>query len=447
MVAVIRAATKRWLFSRPSSLGYLISGFIIYILRQHGGQPGEGDAVVQFPRGAFMISWALTIVFIEMSRLCSALWRWIIEREMQRRTVEERRSIENILVVGGAGYIGSALLKPLLDKGYKVRLLDLFLYGSDPISEVMHHPELEIIKADFRQIDRVVEAMQGIDIVVHLGAIVGDPSCDLDDKLTIEVNVTATRMVAEVAKNHHVDRFIFASTCSVYGFGEELLDERSKLQPVSLYARSKLAAEQMLLQAVSPGFSPVILRFGTIYGFSGRIRFDLVVNLLTAKAIKEGKIMIYGGDQWRPFVHVEDAAQGILKVIEAPLDIVRKQIFNIGSNEQNYRVGEIGELVKSVIPSTEIRNVENGEDNFDPRNYRVNFDKIRNIIGFSPEWTVKEGIKQVAKAIRSGQIKDYGNSLYNNERFLMDEGASILQTQSQEWMESYLNEVIKEEET
>ena len=369
----------------------------------------------------------------------------MIEREMQRRTVNARSSIENILIIGGAGYIGSALLKPLLDKGYKVRLLDLFLYGFDPITEVMRHANLEIVKADFRQIDRVVEAMQGIDIVVHLGAIVGDPSCDLDDKLTIEVNVTATRMIAEVAKNHHVERFIFASTCSVYGLGEELLDERSKLQPVSLYARSKLAAEQMLRQIVSPGFSPVILRFGTIYGFSGRIRFDLVVNLLTAKAINDGKISIYGGEQWRPFVHVEDAALGILKVIEAPLEIVRNQILNIGSNEQNYRIREIGALVKSVIPAIEIRNVENNEENVDPRNYRVNFDKIKNLTGFHPKWTVKEGIKQVAQAIRSGQIKDFGNNLYNNERFLMDEGASILRMQSQEWMESFLNGAIEED--
>ncbi len=225
---------------------------------------------------------------------------------------------KHVLVIGGGGYIGSALLPKLLDSGYHVRLLDLLLFGTEPIADVLDHPNLEIVQADFRQVDEVVAAVRGMDTLIHLGAIVGDPACALDEELTIEVNLMATRMIAEVAKGSGVKRFIFASTCSVYGASDEILDERSALNPVSLYARSKIASEKVLRKMADDRFAPVILRFGTIYGLSGRTRFDLVVNLLAAKALIDKQITVFDGDQWRPFVHVDDAAQAVFKVLEAP---------------------------------------------------------------------------------------------------------------------------------
>ena len=262
---------------------------------------------------------------LEGARVWSRLWAFVVRSEAKPAVLPGDRKIESVLVIGGAGYIGSALLRRLLDRGYRVRLLDLFVYGEEPIQDLMEHPRLEVLHADFRHIDRVAEAMRDMDAVIHLGAIVGDPACALDEDLTIDVNLMATRMIAEIAKGYGVNRFIFASTCSVYGASDELLDEYSTLNPLSLYARSKIASERVLMGMADDRFNPVILRFGTIYGFSGRTRFDLVVNLLTAKAIVEGQITVMGGDQWRPFVHVEDAALAVFKVLEAPLDSVERR--------------------------------------------------------------------------------------------------------------------------
>ena len=184
-----------------------------------------------------------------------------------------------MLVIGGGGYIGSALLPKLLDSGYHVRLLDLLIFGDEPIQKILNHPRLEVRRGDFRHVEQVADALQGVDSVVHLGAIVGDPACNLDEELTIEVNLTATRMIAELAKASGVERLVFASTCSVYGATEEMLDERSIVKPISLYGHTKLASERVLLAMANDRFQPTILRFSTIYGLSGRTRFDLVVNL------------------------------------------------------------------------------------------------------------------------------------------------------------------------
>lgn len=331
--------------------------------------------------------------------------------------------MNHILVIGGGGYIGSALLSKLLHAGYRVRLLDMLLYSTEPIADVLHHPHLELREADFRQIDKVVEAMQGIDAVIHLGAIVGDPACALDENLTIEVNLMATRMIAEVAKGCGVERLIFASTCSVYGASDALLDEHSALNPVSLYARSKIASEQVLLKMAGADFAPVILRFGTIYGLSGRTRFDLVINLLAAKAVVEGEITVFGGSQWRPFVHVDDAALGVLKALEAPLATVQNQIFNVGSDAQNYTIQQIGEIIQRCVPTAKLLNM--GADT-DQRNYRVDFRKIRNALQFEPQWTVEQGVKQVLTEIHSGHIVNYREAKYSNVKFLSEGGASRL---------------------
>jgi nucleoside-diphosphate-sugar epimerase len=244
-------------------------------------------------------------------------------------------------------------------------------------------------------------------------------------------------MIAEVAKGSGVERFIFASTCSVYGASEQVLDERSELNPVSLYARSKISSEKVLLKMADDRFSPVILRFGTIYGLSGRTRFDLVVNLLSAKAVVDKQITIFGGDQWRPFLHVDDAALALLQVLEAPLKMVRNQIFNVGSNEQNYTIKEIGEVVHKLVPEAKL--VQNTAD-LDRRNYWVNFTKIQKTLNFTPRWTVEAGVEQVIQAIVSGKVIDYKDARYSNVKFLTEEGIFRLAKQEGGWAYQLMNE-------
>ena len=436
-----RSRYKVLIILQAVSVGYLVSAFILYVLMGRGVQQVLNADGWEFPRSAFLISWILSCGLIAGSRLWSTIWRRIVYTEAQNQEQAARPKVQNVLVIGGAGYIGSALLKRLLDKGYNIRLLDMLLFGAEPIADMVDHPCLEVIQADFRQIDQVVEAMQDMDAVIHLGAIVGDPACALDEKLTIEINMSATRMIAEIARSNNVERFIFASTCSVYGVGEEILDEHSVLNPVSLYARSKLAAEQMLLRMETAEFSPVILRFGTIYGLSGRIRFDLVVNLLTAKAIFEGQITVFGGKQWRPFVHVDDAARAVLLALEGPLAAVRSEIFNVGSNEQNYQIDDIGKIVHQLVPEATIISKEQDTD---ARDYRVNFTKIHNVLHFVPKWTVEEGVRQVIQVMQDGTVKNYMDSMYSNVKFLTDEGASRLVEYSQDWMGTYLKGAVKE---
>jgi nucleoside-diphosphate-sugar epimerase len=301
-----------------------------------------------------------------------------------------------------------------------------------------------VIKADFRHVDQIVQAMKGVDDVIHLGAIVGDPACALDQELTVEVNLMATRMIAEVAKGSGIRRFCFASTCSVYGANDHMLDEWSELNPISLYAQSKLASEKVLIQMADEFFSPVILRFGTVYGLSGRTRFDLVVNLLTARAIVDGKITVFGGGQWRPFLHVNDAAGALLKAVGAPTDLVHGEVFNVGSNEQNYQIGEAAQIIQSLVGLDgrfpEITDM--GADT-DFRNYRVDFTKITKILGFIPEWTLQEGIQQVIAALEGGDVKDYRDPMYSNVKFLSEETNSRLIRRENGWASELINDEVK----
>ncbi len=409
------------------AVAYLVFGFLAYF----------SGTNLKFPRGALLLSWALSTVLLVAARVWSTVWKNVIRKERSHVEKPEERKISTVLVIGGAGYIGSALVPKLLERGYQVILLDLLLYGTEPIQEYLSHPRLQVVQADFRQIDKVVETMREVDAVIHLGAIVGDPACALDEELTIDINVMATRMIAEVAKGSGVGRFIFASTCSVYGASEEKLDERSTLNPVSLYARSKIASEKVLLKMADEHFAPIILRFGTIYGLSGRTRFDLVVNLLTAKAVADKQITLFGGEQWRPFLHVDDAALSLLQVLEAHLPLVRNQIINVGSNEQNYTIRQIGEIVHRFVPNAEI--VEVASEN-DKRNYWVDFSKIQKTLGFIPQWTVEKGILQVIGAMQSGKVGDYKDARYSNVKFLTEEGIFRLAKHENGWTYELLDE-------
>ena len=333
----------------------------------------------------------------------------------------KEKSINKILIVGGAGYLGSVLTRKLLDMDYKVRILDSLVYGDIGVKEFYENEHFELIKGDMRDIQIVVEAIKDMDAVIHLAAIVGDPASALNPEETIEINYLATKMLAEVCKYNQINRFIFASTCSVYGASEnpeEILDENSPLNPVSLYAQMKLKSEQGILELMDENFSPTIFRMATLYGPSPRMRFDLAVNLLTAKATVDREITIFGGDQWRPFLHVEDAAEAYIKCLEAPIDKIRGKIFNVGSTHQNYQINEIGEIIKTIIPEAEI--VYNKKDT-DKRNYRVSFRKIENELGYITKYEVKDGVMQIHRDITNGKFGDYTDPKYSNYKFLKEQ--------------------------
>jgi len=262
----------------------------------------------------------------------------------------------------------------------------------------------------------VMKAIKGVDAVIHLAAIVGDPACDLDPEETIKSNYLATKLFAEVCKYSQINRFIFASTCSVYGAAKpgKMLTETSKLNPVSLYAQMKLKSEQGLLELEDDNFSPTILRMGTLYGASPRMRFDLVVNILTIKALKEHQFKIFGGNQWRALCSVDDASDAYIKCLESPIKVVKGQVFNIATS--NMQIKQIGNIVRKQIPEAKMI-IE--KDKEDARNYCVSNKKAQDILDF-------EGIDEVEDAVIDIKLKvkntnayeDYPNKKYSNVDFL-----------------------------
>ncbi len=371
------------------------------------------------PRGVMLVGLLLTMLSVAGARMAALLFRGLYR--VERRDDPASRDIRTVLVVGGAGYIGSVLVRRLLELGYGVRVLDCFLYGADSLEDIAAHPALEVHQGDFRNIPTVVEAVRGCDAIIHLAAIVGDPACAVDEVATRQINDTATRLLAEVAKGFRVARFLFASTCSVYGASDELLDECSGLHPLSLYAQTKVDSEQALLAAKSASFCPVILRLGTAFGLSPRPRFDLVVNLLSARAATEGKITIHNGSQWRPFVHVEDIARAFIACLEAPRALVHGEIFNIGSERLNHTLAEVAGEVLAVAPGIQ---VEYAPDS-DARNYRVSFQKAERRLSFRCEKTLADGVREIQQAFVLGRIADYRNPRYNNHKFLEENGEAV----------------------
>lgn len=328
---------------------------------------------------------------------------------------EQRR----VLVIGGAGYIGSLLIASLLDRHYKVRVLDNLLYGEDALSTFKSNPNLELLVGDCRNIQDVVKAMRGVESIVDLAAIVGDPACSQDGAAALEINYAATRMLIEIAKGHGVSRFVFASSCSVYGATDIEVDERAMVQPISLYGQTKVDSEQALLKARSDTFHPTILRFATVFGFGYRPRFDLVVNLLAAKAYQEGVITIFNGQQWRPFIHVRDLVEATVRVLEAPIRLVGDEVFNVGDASLNHTLAEVADVIRDVVPNVRVEHIEN----LDKRNYRVNFDKIMTCTGFRAHYTLRDGVREIIGAFEQGLITDYTDLRYHNQRYLKAVGS------------------------
>jgi len=225
--------------------------------------------------------------------------------------------MRQILVTGGAGYLGSHLVELLLCNHYKVRVLDNLSFGDNALKILKKKFKFELIKGDIRDLRVVLNSMEGCDAVVHLAGIVGDPASKLDPIQSAEINYLSTKLVADAASYFQIKQFLFASSCSVYGASKNrLLSEKSKLNPVSIYAETKLKSEEIILEESQKYLSPTILRAGTLFGYSNRMRFDLVINLFAAQALSKHKIIIEGGNQWRPFVHVKDTALAYLLVLE-----------------------------------------------------------------------------------------------------------------------------------
>lgn len=322
----------------------------------------------------------------------------------------------NIIVTGGAGYLGSMLVPLLLRQGHRVSVVDDLLHGGESLLSYLHDENFRFIKGDLRSKDSLTDILDGAGAVVHLAAIVGDPACARQPKLAREVNLEASLRLFEEAGRRGVRHFLFASTCSNYGKmaeGAGFLNEDSPLRPVSLYAETKVEVEKALLGATGAGIPAVtVLRCSTLYGLSARMRFDLTVNEFTRELVTRRKLVIFGAQFWRPYVHVRDAAHVIARVLGAPTEKVRGQVFNVGDSSQNFQKGQVVEMIRAQLDyPTEIQQVEKQED---PRDYRVSFDKIRTQLGFTATRTVADGIREVRTAIEQGVITDVDNPRYQN---------------------------------
>ena len=328
----------------------------------------------------------------------------------------KQKPVKRILVVGGAGYLGSVLCPYLLSKGYTVCILDNLTYGDAGIKNIYHYKNFEFTYGDMRDMKTVMRAIKDVDAVIYLAAIVGDPACDLDPEETIKSNYLATKLFAEVCKYSQINRFIFASTCSVYGAAEpgKMLTETSKLNPVSLYAQMKLKSEHGLLELEDDNFSPTILRMGTLFGSSPRMRFDLVVNILTIKALKEHQFKIFGGNQWRALCSVDDASDAYIRCLESPIKEVKGQVFNISTS--NMQIKQIGDIVHKILPDAQMI-IE--KDKEDARNYCVSSDKAQRILDFEGLDEVEDAVIDIKLKVKNtNAFEDYLNKKYSNVAFL-----------------------------
>ncbi|MGD0854222.1 MAG: SDR family oxidoreductase [Dehalococcoidia bacterium] len=305
----------------------------------------------------------------------------------------------NVLLTGNNGYIGSMLTSLLIKKGHNVTGLDTNYYHGCEFDQ-FSYPKLKQIKKDIRDVSR--QDLKNIDAIIHLAALSNDPLGQLDANLTYDINCQATVKLATLAKQAGIRKFIYASSCSLYGIaGEEAVTEDSPMAPVTAYAISKVRSEESLSKMADNNFSPVFLRASTVYGIAPMLRCDLVVNNLTGWAYTTGKIRIMSdGTPWRPTIHVEDLSQAYIACMEAPTEITHNQAFNVGQNKENYQIKDLASAVKKVVPGCEVEyTYEHGSDS---RTYKVSFDKISSKLkGFSPKWDVNKGVQQLYAAFKA----------------------------------------------
>jgi nucleoside-diphosphate-sugar epimerase len=319
-----------------------------------------------------------------------------------------------ILVTGGAGYLGSVLVNTLLAEGHAVRVIDALCYGGAPLLAFWSNPRFQFVRADIRDSGAIRSCLHGMDTVVHLAAIVGDPACARSPLEAREVNLDASiRLFAECC-DAKISSFILASTCSNYGMttpSDALADEETALAPLSVYSQTKVECERLIFQ-MSGSERPAVtaLRFATLFGASLRMRFDLTVNDFTMQLLLKKHLLVYAGGTWRPYIHVTDAARATCAVLAAA-DKVRGQIYNVGSTDQNYRKADIVELVQIQVPDATVAYAEKGPD---PRNYRVSFRKLSEQLGFTITRTVSSGISEIVHMLQNGVISRPDDPMFRN---------------------------------
>ncbi|MBI5127051.1 SDR family oxidoreductase [Candidatus Roizmanbacteria bacterium] len=325
--------------------------------------------------------------------------------------------MKSVIIVGGGGYLGSKMASFFLDNNYQVTVLDRFYFGD--IFKDNVNKNLKIIKNDIRFFDKAI--LKNIDVVINLASISNDPASELDPKLTKDVNYIGAVRLAKFSKEAGVKKYIFASSCSVYGHGEKILNENSDLAPISEYAKSKINAEKEILKLSGKNFCVTVLRLSTLYGLSEkRMRFDLIINIMTLHAWKNNKIFIMGGGkQWRPLMHLDDCINAFYLVIkENNLSKINGQVFNVGSDSENYQVFKVALNFKKFFPNLII---EDTPDDPDKRSYHVSFKKIKKVLKFITKKNIDDGIIEIKKALEEGIIKnDLKTSTLKYYQYLMD---------------------------
>jgi nucleoside-diphosphate-sugar epimerase len=319
-----------------------------------------------------------------------------------------------VLVTGGAGYLGSVLSSLLLEANHEVRILDNFMYGARSLWALAGHDRLEIIRGDLCNKTTVRGVLRDVDAIVHLAAIVGDPACARQPLLARAVNWRGSVDLIDASRQAGVSRFVFASTCSNYGRIAEnstAATEDFELRPLSQYAEAKVAVERHLLELPVSTMATTVLRFATLYGLSPRMRFDLTVNEFVLSMQAGNKLLVYGENFWRPYVHVRDAARAIALVLQSPSETVARQVFNVGDSEENYRKVDLVEIIRKRLGAGNVEFVHKAED---PRDYRVSFERIRSHLNYKISRRVPDGVDEITRALDIGMIEDPRDPYYHN---------------------------------
>jgi nucleoside-diphosphate-sugar epimerase len=318
------------------------------------------------------------------------------------------------LVTGGTGYVGMKVVEEMQAAGRDVRVLDVILHGQEDLAAEQRQTGVELVVADIRDDEARRSALADVDEVVHLAAIVGDPACALDPERSQDVNVNATRSLLADALAAGVEKLVFASTCSNYGRMDDPavpITEDGVLAPVSLYAEQKVGMERAILGDEFAALQPTCLRFATVYGAAPRMRFDLTVNEFTRDLWADRELEVFGEQFWRPYIHVADAARAVRTVLEAPREKTAGEVFNAGRSGENYTKQMLVEEIQRRIGRGKVSYVKRDED---PRDYKVSFDKIREVLGFETELTVPDGIAEIAGALDEDRWPDPWGARYRN---------------------------------
>jgi nucleoside-diphosphate-sugar epimerase len=321
---------------------------------------------------------------------------------------------KRIAVVGGAGYLGSTLCAHLVEQGFHVTSIDAQWFGDDSIRPLRCHPEFTSKKVDVHLANEVLPLLRGCNAVIWVAGLVGDPACDLDMEFTYSCNYHSALTLAHICKWLGIARYVFASSCSVYGRSSAdatHLTETSPTCPLSCYAQDKLASERALRGMADDFFHPTILRLSTLFGWSNRMRFDLVVNVLTARGCKGEILEISGGGQRRPFLHVRDAAAAFAAVVSSDLSLVSNAVFNVGADANNHRIIDVADLVYSALPSARLKFVSEAKDQ---RDYDVDFSKIARLLGFKANFSVADGIAEMCQKMTEANGININDPLYSN---------------------------------